>query len=1175
MIDTQITRATCEIKCGHEIGTGWLVSPFRVITARHCVYDAISEDAQISLRFELDSGSDEVSARVIAEDETLDVCVLLLDREIDLPPILLGEALPIEGSQFTAFGFPVAKLSIGHRLEGSISRVLDTPRLNMDLDLHVDAAAGLTDYKGISGAALICDDRCRGMLRLAVDRSLGAISVARMASFLQEHSIPLDEIPEVALDDQELASREEFTTAFDSLVNLVPNGYAFIEGAHGIGKSTFCENYRPRDQSLEHFGTYSFASLKNTVNVMQLAQPEVFFDWLNTLVSSHFTGKAGRVSVKSYPELITEAERLLQMIGREYSAQGKKGVLFVDGLDEVSKLGVETLERFVGLLPSRMPTGLVLVVAAPNYANLSATLSARIGSHSCIVMPSLTHGAARAFCINTLLPERASAEVVRIICDRAQGHPLYLRYLIDLANEGTNAVELSALPLINGNIRNYYEMLWFQLIVDSEAVSLLATIARLRWGISTQQLVDVLTEAERMILVTTLTRIQHLLLRRDETTIYHSSFADFLIEKTELRELDVQHRLALYCMTHSNTHYGKLNVIYHGLRSGATQEADTIEICKQDWVDQCVILGVEPDVLLGDVDEALAAATRQGSFVEVIRLLLLAQRLQFRYDTLFAQSADLIADALISLGKTQEALQHATRYGQLIVPVHVALRLAHQLNIANEATTALELLDKAEAVIEKQLASPSLTIEGFINLFELKIQLLLLKTQAGDEDASKALQVFYFSSLQTMKNGVSDHAGCQEILCEMIGDYLASLMCLNARYISASIIRQSFSVPPEIFTQLLLQLLGNYRVYCQHFTLTPDQSLLGQVFADLRILLDQIDREWDRSGLGLIDAIIQLGAPTDLISFLAEEDFRQLGPLPFIKTDNITIDEQQFNAGMAKWRLASLLDKNLPCPDSAELHPARWKEVIDSICRSLAWCDGAARRAKECNDKYCLQSTWLLLEQRVFESLRFTLEQRVKWEDSYAIPETVFPHIYERLTRLIADVFPKRIDYMLTFIKEQFSVQCGLYSEGFRNVLSKVFDGISRLPLEPTLEDQAYTLLVRWRSFVQENLKNRHELVPELLIIIPLFVRLNASEEAHRTYQATLAVSMGPSWYKEDQLGLMTEALLDTIRGISLESYASEGNTSMPYATSYARHAVHPSNCLLKLPKVKLTGLRL
>ena len=210
----------------------------------------------------------------------------------------------------------------------------------------------------------------------------------------------------------------------------------------------------------------------------------------------------------------------------------------------------------------------------------------------------------------------------------------------------------------------------------------------------------------------------------------------------------------------------------------------------------------------------------------------------------------------------------------------------------------------------------------------------------------------------------------------MIGDYLASLMCLNARYISASIIRQSFSVPPEIFTQLLLQLLGNYRVYCQHFTLTPDQSLLGQVFADLRILLDQIDREWDRSGLGLIDAIIQLGAPTDVISFLA-------------------IDEQQFNAGMAKWRLASLLDKNLPCPDSAELHPARWKEVIDSICRSLAWCDGAARRAKECNDKYCLQSTWLLLEQRVFESLRFTLEQRVKWEDSYAIPETVFPHIYD------------------------------------------------------------------------------------------------------------------------------------------------------------------------------------
>jgi hypothetical protein len=767
---------------------------------------------------------------------------------------------------------------------------------------------------------------------------------------------------------------------------------------------------------------------------------------------------------------------------------------------------------------------------------LSVPLGSRIGSSSCITIPALAQSAARAFCESTLLPKRISVDAVRIICDRAQGHPLYLRYLIDLANGGVDDEHLAALPLINGSIRNYYELLWPQLLRDPEAVSLLAIIARLRWGIPTQQLVDFLTEAERMVLVTTLPRIQHLMLRHNETTIYHSSFADFLIEKTALRELDVQLRLAHYCMTHSNTHYGKLNAIYHGLRSGATQEAHTIEICKQDWVDECVILGVEPDVLLGDVDEALAAATRQGSFTEVIRILLLAQRLQFRYDTLFAQSADLIADALISLGKIQEALQHAVRYGQLIVPVHVALRLAHQLNIANEATTALELLDKAEAVIEKQQASPTLTNEGFINLFELRVQLLLLKTRSGDEDASTELQDFYLSSIQTMKYGISDDADRQEILCEMTGYFQASLMCLNARYIPVSFIRKSFPVPQEIFADLLLQELVNYHFYCSHFGLTPVRRLLDQVFADLRILLGETNSEWSRPELGIIDAILLLGAPTDLVFFLAREEYKHLSSLQFIKSDNINIDEQQFNTGMAQWRLASLLDKDLPCPEAVDVNSSEWQQWIELICRTLAWCDGAARRAKEDDNNAALHSTWQILEQRVFEQLRFTLALRVKWENSYTIPEAIFPIIYERLVALLVDFFPERLDYMLSFIEEQFSAQYGLYNEGFRSVLSKVLESFSRLTLEPMVEDKAFALLMRWSSFVQANLKNRHELVPELLTIIPLFVRLNASEEAQRTYQAALAVSMGPSWYKEDQLGLMTEALGHVPREEQLES---------------------------------------
>ena len=1135
MIDAQITRATCEIKCGDEIGTGWLVTSTQVVTAFHCVEDAISADKKINLRFETDKGTEEVNASLLVHDETLDVCILTCEREMDLNPILLDVAPPSDGSRFSAFGFPVVKLSTGHRLEGTVSRVLDVPKLGIDLDLHVDTPDALTKYEGISGAALICNGRCQGMLRIGIDKSLGAISVARMAEFFREHSILIEEPQGDKLDDQKLASREEFAKAFETLITATAGGYVFIEGAHGIGKSTYCKTYRPTDPTLVYFGTYGFTSQKRLINPMHQAQPEVFFDWMNTLVTSHLTGKGGRVSQQSYPQLIVAVKELLEILGKSFLSQGKIGVIFLDGLDEAAKLGEGTIERLIGLLPFQVPAGLAFIFSAPNYANLSNVLGARIESNSCITMPSLAHNVVRAFCARVLLPERSSAATIRIICDRAQGHPLYLRYLIDLANEGVSDDHIAALPLIDGSIRIYYEALWPQLQKDSEVINLLAIIARLRWGISTQQFIELLSDAEKTVLVTTLSRIQHLLLRRDETTVYHSSFADFLIEKTSLRELDVQQRLTQYCEKHSDSHYGALNVVYHGLRSGVTEEAKAVAICKQDWVDRCVTLGAEPDTLLGDIDDTLAAATRQGSLIEVVRILLLAQRLQFRYDTLFAQSADLAANALLSLGKTQEALKHIIRYDHLIVSVPDALRLAYRLIMSNESKNALNLLEKAEVVVEKQFESPKLSISDFIILFDLKTQLILLKECAGDDGAMDAWRRFYLWSIDAINNSISDEHYFKNCKIEMTGNFSASMACLTNRYAQVSVVREYTSGSMDGLEQTLLRLLANYQGYCEHYRVAPNYDLLALIFADLEALLEEIGAEWEMPHIGIIDALVTLGCSTALTHKLSANRFEQLAPLQLVKTDRITIDDREFFIGMAQWRLASLLDKNLLCPISQDIHAARWLEGIDLICQALAWCDGAARRAKEADDKAELQTVWSHLELHVFDRLRFTLAQRVTWEDSYAIPEELIPQVYERLSSLISNAFPDRLRYLLSFIEDRFSVQCGLYSEGFRNILSKVLEAINKSTIEPDVEDQVFKLLQGWKEFVKENIKNRHELVPDLLSVVPLFVQVNAMEEAQRTYQDVLAVSMGPTWYKEDQLTLMTETLERIPKGESLE----------------------------------------
>lgn len=1119
MIDTQIAHATCHIKCGEESGTGWLISGSRVITACHCVHDAIDEKAEINVCF--NGIAHNVIATVIDTEIALDICLLQLEREIDTAPIVLDAALPREGARFTAFGFPMAKLSVGHRLEGLISQVLGSPKLGIDLDLNVEAGA-LTAYQGISGAALMCDGRCQGMLRLGMDKSLGAISIAKASEFLRRNSIAFEDAPR-NFEMRPLASRDEFTKEFDLLISTIADGYAFIEGAHGIGKSTFCDNYQPSISTLEHFGTYSFTLRSGARSHMHLAQPDIFFDWLNTLVSLHLTGKAGRISEKRYSELIVGVHDLLTALAQAYSSQGKIGVIFIDGLDEVAKLGQGILETFIGLLPQKMPSGLRIVISAPSYVQLSEALGARMTSHTCIQIPGLKYKAAQAFCSDALLPERVSFATIRIICDRAQGHALYLRYLIDLANGGADDGQLAALPLINGVIRNYYESLWPQLLADPNAVNLLAIIARLRWGIPTTQLAEILNDAERAVLVTTLERIRHLLLRPAETTIYHMSFADFLIEKTALRDLDIQHRLAEYCASHPENRYGILNAVYHGLKSSSTDEARAIISCNQEWVDLCVTEGSEPDTLISDVNEALAAATKQGNFLEVIRLFLLIQRIQFRYDTLFALSADLAASALVALGKTKEAVKHVLRHGRLIVPPDLALRLAHKL-IKTDVEAALDLLDKIDAVLDKHWAKEGLTIDFFMTLHELRTQVLILRELSGDEAASQELLQLNLFSIKVIRDSVEPEQGCNQLLSEALSSQFGAAACLLGKYLPLSALRENHEGSITELYQVILNFLSSYFIFCAHYGLAHDRRLLSAVFNDIQILLDERHQGRIPPSLDVIDAMISLGAPTTiLINLVSPPD--NLAPLQFVAADNVSVDRENFALGMARWRLAALLDHELPCPATSGIQPNEWSKGVESLCRALAWCDGAARRAKYIADATSLRSVWEILEQRVFAQLRFTLAQRSQWESSYAVPEAIFPEVYERLTGLIADAFPEYLNRVLSFVEELFPRQCGLYSEGFRAILEKVIVRLTSLALNTEIEDQVFTLLKRWRNFIQSNVKNRHELVPELLTIIPLFVRLGATEEAHRTYQAVLSCSMGPSWYKEDQLSLMTTAL--------------------------------------------------
>ncbi|MEF1282111.1 hypothetical protein QTO05_23970, partial [Vibrio fortis] len=562
------------------------------------------------------------------------------------------------------------------------------------------------------------------------------------------------------------------------------------------------------------------------------------------------------------------------------------------GLDEVERQDAETLSKFMGLLPMVLPTGFVIVLSAPSYEQFATRLGNRLAGEACISMPSLIDSTVKEFCYSALTVGYANSKTVNLICERAQGHPLYLRYLIDLVNSGTSNDELKDLPLIDGSIRKYYDLLWLKLKEDNDAVNLLAIAARLRWGIPIDQFTNILTPNEQSILVGTLGRIQHLLLDPNETKIYHSSFSEFLLEKTALRERDVQLRLADYCEKQVKEKYCLLNLIYHGLKAEESDKARVVALCTQAWVDNCVYQGVEPDTLLEDLKGVLKAATELGSLVETVRILLLCQRIQFRYNTLFAQSADLTANALISVGKKQEVLQHVTRYGQLIIPLDEALVVALELIDAGSHMDALELLNVVERYLTEALEQVSskngLSYSEFLDFYDLQMQQYLLKLLAGDVRAQKTLANFQYYWMKVIDKIAVDKKVSKHLRSQMTAYFQAASMCLISRYMSISQLREFYSGPLSELAEPIVFIVPLYQALCKRYDVIHDSALIGQVFSDIETLISEAWEEETRIHPSMIDCYITLGAPRNIVLALGDDSSEAPLPISFIAEDKVS-----------------------------------------------------------------------------------------------------------------------------------------------------------------------------------------------------------------------------------------------------------------------------------------------
>lgn len=1127
MTEEEIKQATCQVLGKDESGTGWLIGPQVVLTAYHCIRAELLAREPVRVRFGASQCATEHAAIIGANDEELDVCLLQLPAPLEFDSVPISTEALRPGEKWSAFGYPVTKLQLGHAIRGEIQQVLAERVHGVDLDLSVDPGTHLSDYAGLSGSAFIVSGVCKGMLRLSVDSALGALSFEKLRPFLEDNAL----VPgELTADNEGVAigSRPQFDELFEETLKSKRSGYVFLDGSHGVGKSTYCEAFSPQSQALEGLGVYHFTDRGRGSAPAQQVQPETFFDWVNSLLSNRATGKPARLMDLTYGRLIEMTNEVFKSLAARSQKAGKTGVVFIDGINEAAAAGDDSLRRFVNLLPPQVPEGLVIVVTGVGLDSIAASLAPILQSAERLTLPALERDVQYGVCRSFLDQGKAGSAIVNALCDRALGHPLYLRYLADLVNSGATAGDISELPVFSGAIEDYYETIWAKLLPNNDVTNLLGIIARFRWGIALNDLTGALTSAEMVVLPSTLQRVRHLLESPENTAIYHPSFSQFVIHKTALIDQWVHTRLADFCRSNVSGEYGVLNQVHHALRGGEPQRRKAIESCQQTWVDDSVLRGAEPDLLLSDIDETLQVATAIGGAVDIIRLLLLSQRLTFRYNILFVQSAQLVASALIALGRPESALRHVIRNGRLVVAVDEAFSLANAFTQHGSPSLTLEILElvhrDVNAVFEKIRSEGGISRREFFSAVDLRLHAFSLAKAAGDEPPFISVLRFVAEGVLRAPNSEFSPEQQAEVLRNYFGLMTGAELCLLDKFRPLS--ELGVPVDKDLRHQLLslLQTLLHGQMYSELYGKPLDRSMVALLLTDVARVIDAPLESDDRHYF-YIDALIEAGAAPGLVKTYSAGVDLGSGSLPLHKENRADPDEAGFERAMLSLRAAAFLEDSHSEPAVPALQVGDWERALESLARAVAWCDGKSRKASAAKDESSLKTLWSFLESKLLPCLAFPLEERIYWDSSYFIPETVVPRLYQQLAKLVADCFPARLAVLLDALEQGFRGQLGLYNEGFRKALQQALRVLIERRPGGELADKVFSLVLRWRDYVAANVENRFELVPELLQIVPLLARLDAGEEALRTYQMILSNSMGPSWYKEDQLSMMSSTL--------------------------------------------------
>lgn len=1142
----QIEIATVQVTCGNKSGTAFFVATEGdkqiLLTSEH----NLPEGQPIKLHL----NEKEVDAEILERISDRDVVILELKNKLEtiIPALPLKKIEIPYNESWETYGFPTQRVESGGRYTGSVSRTNNGTKWGVDLEC--EQYNNLDQFDGLSGSPLVINGHVVGVIGYDTVGTLGATSISSIAEILNKHHImvTIDKghaIPDsIENDISDTTPNEEVLQKINDVVAAQIDGsYFLVSGSPGSGKTTIAaqlefevDNYIISDRF------FVKVPESEEIPTQIRATPDFFMIWVEEVCHRTLYNSLPPKpkAEKALNDRIIDIHQAIQQLSLHYQQQEKIAFLIIDGLDDVSK---SHMENFLSVLPFKLPPQIKVIFSCTSKELLPNAFQVAIDSSKEIKVTPLSIQNAEKYLSEHVKERGFNANQIAALAEKSEGHPLYLRYLTKyiLGMDEIPSIDdwISSIPVIGGEIENYYNKIWLQINDHPEEIWLAATLSRLRVPIDKKTLSEIQPQATQHSFLSSFKKIEHLLRDNEAISIYHTSFSDFVNKKTDELGEQVHKNISNYIQKHSQENFSLSEKVYHLAHGGEQSKRSALDECNQAWIDDCALNSINPDIVLSDVKNVIGLAAELGIAHKVISLLLLSQRVNFRYNTLFQENAIFLVNALLALGRPEEAIRYVVRNKTLITADGDAIYLLqkfYEYNADEEAEILLNAINQTcRNIVENGFDSNS-----FNRFIELKFSAITLSSNKSRERSFKEFEHFKGKIEQMIVSSGND---------DVVGAFKDEIGSFNIgysiwRHNSPPLSKFIEKYNPKVLNDRMSGLIALSIIQALEFRYkSPKRKTEDNIPAwieDLEHVIDKYGTHPDYHFF-LICILLDRSKRFDLIENLYKDVFPGVEEFELRKENGVDLNHQSIHRFTLNAECLGYFDTVDQYPALPQYgYSSDWEESIKSVFKHLCFLSGKVKRYKidgRNEEIKQLQSKLPALIKNLIPNLR----DRMNWKRSYALPELIYPVIYKSLIHLLIDAFPDDIPVFVEQIVNKKQYQLGLYTEGYTDSLFVIARELAK---EVKHEVSAFKVAKVLEDHIVNTVENRWERNEYLLRLVELYALLKNHNRAKQVFKEMINTSMGPSWYKEAQLGIINTAVSNIV--------PKDGNLS--YLQKFAAH---------------------